>query len=122
MPTSDALAPPTSPSIITQKGSHHHRSVGVAEERKWFIILALLDAIPGHSALEEGDSHGRARDSSMIAPGAHPMQLPSARTCRGPQSQGARNGEDSYCQVQRFLHHHHISTEPGKGPGAVLAH
>lgn len=122
MPTSDALAPPTSPSIITQRGSLHHRSVGVAEERKWFIILALPDTIPGYSALEEGDSHGGGRDSGMIAPGAHLMQLPSARTYQGPQSQGARNGGDSHCQVQRFLHHYHVTTESGKGAGTVFAH
>lgn len=32
MPSSDALAPPTSPSIITQSGSISHRNAGVAEE------------------------------------------------------------------------------------------
>lgn len=84
MPTSDVLAPPTSPSMITQRGSLYHRSVGAAEERKWFIILALPDAIPGYNDLEVEDSHGGARDSNTIAPGAHPLQLPSARTCQGP--------------------------------------
>lgn len=48
----------------------------MAEGRKWFVISALPDAIPGYSALEEGDSR-------TIAPGTHPMQLPSARHVRG---------------------------------------
>lgn len=55
VPSSDALAPPTSPSIITQRGSPSHRSVGVAEEMV-YITLALPDATPGYSALELGDS------------------------------------------------------------------
>lgn len=55
----------------------------MAAGRKWFVISALPDAIPGYSALEEGDSRGAARDSSTIAPGTHPMQLPSARHVRG---------------------------------------
>lgn len=117
VPSSDALAPPTSPSIITQRESPSHRSVGVAEEMVYHL------GTPGcHPQLVSQSRRlpmGVARDSSMIVPGTHPMPLPPTRTHQELQSLSA-GIEDSYCQVERFHIISVLSQNTGREPVLCL--
>lgn len=86
--------------------------------RKWFIILALPDAIPNYSALVVGDSPWRCKGLQHDCSGKEPIPCHSYLPghIKGFSPRAARNEEDSYCQVKRFhIINQHISTEPWKG-------